>query len=73
MRVKLITAEFVDKLLAIDTDFQTFSQTGIAAKISNLQSCYSMFVNSLDRQPDKKQKIIALAATNSSCSSDQLQ
>ena len=57
-RAKLITQEFAEQLHEIDADFKAFSQTGIAAKISSLTSCYSMYVNVLDRQPDKKRQII---------------
>ena len=57
----MVTYEFVNALLAIDPDFRTFTSTGIAARISNIVGCYTMFVNSLDRQPEKKQKIISIS------------
>ena len=50
-RVKLITLEFVQELHKIDEDFKAFSSTGIAARVSNLTSVYSMYVNTLDRNP----------------------
>ena len=53
-RVKLITLEFVQELHNIDEDFKAFSTTGIAARVSNLTSVYSMYVNTLDRNPEKK-------------------
>ena len=31
-------------------EFREFTKTGIAAKISNLNSVYSMYLNTLDRQ-----------------------
>ena len=59
--VKMITVDFANALLAIDPDFCSFTSSGIAARISNIAGCYTMFVNSLDRQPEKKQKIIAIS------------
>ena len=58
-RAKLATIDFVTELHKIDADFRAFASTGIAAKISSLQSCYAMYVNSLDRQPAKCQQIIS--------------
>lgn len=57
----MITLEFATELHKIDPDFVNFCSTGIAAKISSLTSCYSMYVNALDRQPEKKKEIIKLA------------
>jgi len=48
-RNKLITLDFVCKLHNIDADFQAFCSTGLAMRISNLHSCYSMYLNALDR------------------------
>lgn len=57
----MITLEFAQELHQIDADFVNFCSTGIAAKISSMTSCYSMYVNALDRQPEKKKEIIKMA------------
>ena len=43
-------------------EFREFSKSGIAAKISNLNSVYAMYLNTLDRQPAKKEKLQNLLA-----------
>ena len=53
-RMKQIDGDFVNRLHEIDADFKAFCSTGIAARISSLHSCYSMYLNSLDRQPPKR-------------------
>ena len=45
-------------------EFRSFCKTGIAARISNLSSVYTMYLNTLDRQPQKKKEFSALLAQN---------
>ena len=43
-------------------EFRDFCKTGIAARISNLSSVYTMYLNTLDRQTDKKKKLSDIIA-----------
>ena len=64
-RTKMIDSEHVNAFHESEEgkEFKEFCKTGIAAKISNLTSVYTMYLNTLDRQTDKKKQICSILNT----------
>ena len=61
-RTKMLVDEHVKSFHDSDEgeEFREFCKTGIAARISNLNSVYTMYLNTLDRQPEKKKELLNL-------------